>query len=223
MVFFIFRFCDKASQRKYFEDNFDFGSPTTYLAGDAFNNFKESYRLHYVDIPLLFSYGINLYAKKINFRVYLGQDFGIGIAGKCKLTGTTEMPKMLEYYNSNDKPTGETYNVFIDHTGELELFGKSGKLHDKYKAGLEVDYKYEFEAAPFKRFNAGMNLGASFEIYGFNIGFLYNWGLTNMANEKFWTSNRMQINEKYSGGVKMENYKQKLNNFQLKIGYIFRW
>jgi hypothetical protein len=196
---------------------------TTYVEGEAYDEFTEKYNLNYLEIPLIFSYRLKL-SEKINLQINAGPYIGYGLSGKCKVEGTTDMPVLTEYYTSNDNPTGETYLQNCNVTGEFDLFGTSGSRKTSFTTGEQpvYDTDYTFKASPFKKLNAGLSIGTSIEFAGFNLGLSYDIGLTNIANDDFWTSKRFPISD-YNGTERMENYSHKLNKFQVKLAYIFRY
>jgi len=198
----------------------DPSTTTTYVQGTAYDKFHEKYTLHYIEMPLLLSYRFKL-SERINYQIFAGPYFGIGVAGKCKITGSTDELDLVEYYIANDKPTGMSYYRNYIYSGELDLFGETGtSTMTNTISSWSGDYDHSFKASPFKQFNVGISLGTGFELAGFNIGVSYDWGLVNMANEEYW-SDRMTMISGYKGG-EMKDYKHKLNKFQVKIGYIFR-
>lgn len=205
-----------------FTDRFE-QSATTYIKGNANDEFTEKYTLSYLELPILFSYRFKL-AEKTNIQINAGPYIGYGLSGKCKISGSTDWPSLLEYYTRNDQLTGDSYYMHCNVNGEIDLFGKEGNSANVYTTGdaSTNEYEYDFDEAPYKRLNAGISLGAAIEFHGFNIGLSYDFGLTNMANKDYWESERMAISE-YPGSVRMEGYKQKLSKLQVKVGYIFRW
>jgi len=212
---------------KYFNSgttfNVDPSTTTTYVKGTAHDDFTEKYEMHYIELPLLLSFRFRL-SQKSNLQFYLGPYIGYGFLGECKVSGTTDWPQLKEYNKSNDSPTGETYFMNRSYRGSLDLFEKDGNTTTLYTTGnmAEHEYDYEFKDSPFKKINAGITAGAALEFSGFNIGVFHDWGLTNIANDDYWLSKRMDITQ-VDGGVRMKDYKHKLNKLQVKVGYIFRW
>jgi hypothetical protein len=196
---------------------------TTYVEGQAYDEFTEKYNLNYLEIPITFSYRFKL-SEKLNWQINAGPYIGFGLAGKCKVEGTTDMPLLTEYYTSNDDPTGKTFFQNCNVSGEFDLFGTSGSRKDSYTTGSQdvFDTDYTFKASPFKNLNTGLSIGTSIEFAGFNLGLSYDIGLTNIANDDFWKSARFPTSD-YNGTERMENYSHKLNKFQIKLAYIFRY
>lgn len=196
-------------------------SDATYVEGTAYDDFSEKYSLSYLEIPLLLSYRFNL-SKTASWQLSAGPYIGYGITGKCNVTGSTDYPSLTEYYYSNDNPTGDSYIMNCVNTGEFDLFGKTGSRNDTYTTGSmsSYDYDYTFKSSPFKKLNAGISLGTGIEFSGFNVSVSYDMGLTNIANDDYWTSERFPVSD-YTGG-KMSGYSHKINCFRVKLAYFFR-
>jgi hypothetical protein len=198
-------------------------SDITYVEGSAYDEFTEKYKLNYLEIPLTFSYRWKL-SEQVNLQANAGPYIGYGFSGKGKIEGTNDMPSLTEYYTSNDYPTGESFYQNCNVTGEFDLFGTSGSRKDSYTTGEQSVFNtdYTFKASPFKKMNAGLSIGTSIEYAGFSIGLSYDIGLTNIANDDFWKSERFPMSS-YNGTERMENYSHKLNKFKIKLAYIFRY
>jgi len=209
-----------SSSSPYRLDNY---TATTYLTGTVYDDFDENYELNYIEVPILLSYRFKL-SEKSNIQINAGPYVGYGISGKGKVTGSTDWPLLTEYYYSNSAATGQTYLINSNTEGNLDLFGKAGHSTTTYTTGDAPTntYDYTFKEAPFKNLDAGVRFGAGFEFSGFIIGVSYDLGLLNIANDEYWSSERMNISD-YRGNAKMEGYQQKLNKLQVQIGYIFRW
>ncbi len=186
-----------------------------YLEGTAVDNFTEQYTLNYVEIPLLFSSRYCL-SKKSNIQFFAGPYVAYGISGKCEITGFTDYVF--------DFPPNRFYGERCDYTGEMDLFGTSGtSTNSQTTAALSSkEHDYAFARSPFSRINAGVSFGVNVELKGFTIGASYDLGLTNIANDKYWAGERMNITG-YKSDIQPKDHKQRVNKFQLKAGYIFRW
>jgi hypothetical protein len=195
----------------------------TYVEGTAYDKFTEKYEMNYLEIPLLFSYRFKI-SEKLNWQINIGPYVGYGFSGECKISGSTDIPSLNEYNKNDDTPTGNSYFINWTYNGNLNLFNKEeGKSTTLNTITMyESEYSYNFEKSPFNNINAGISLGTAFEISGFNIGVYYDLGLINIANDEYWSSERMNITRD-DAGLRMKNYKHKLNKLQVKIGYIFRW
>ena len=89
-----------------------------------------------------------------------------------------------------------------------------------------LDYKEEwhdtFTDSPFKKLNYGLKIGATYELRGFQLGVYYNLQLSNMANDGYWNSTRIQMFNQ-TGDNLMSGYKHRLNSLEIKLGYMFRY
>jgi hypothetical protein len=195
-------------------------SPTTYLEGTVSYKFVEKYTLNYIEVPILFSYRYRL-TEKIIWQINAGPYIGYGIAGKVKIKGTQDWPELNEYYDQDDRPTGNVYHENSSLTGEIDLFGKTGTLSYTSTTARE-DTKHNLKNAPFLNLDAGVSLGTAFEYAGVNIGVYYDIGLMNMANGEYWKSERVRMSNDLEN-VSVNDYVHKLNKLQVRIGYIFRW
>jgi hypothetical protein len=84
---------------------------------------------------------------------------------------------------------------------------------------------YELPAAPYKRINYGIHLGVVYELAGFNVGISYKQQLSNMANDRYWSTDRIDFmyNALNSGSTNMAGYKQRTGSLSLSLAYIFRY
>ena len=89
---------------------------------------------------------------------------------------------------------------------------------------MSKDYLNEYQAvaAPYKRVNLGLRVGAVYEYAGIQLGLAYTQMLTNMANESFWNSGRLPIFGQTSD-VLMAGYKHRISALEIKVGYVFRY
>ncbi|MDR1380856.1 MAG: outer membrane beta-barrel protein [Tannerella sp.] len=192
---------------------------STYLEGTVFYNITEKYTLNYIELPVLLSYRHRL-SEKLIWQVSAGPYVGYGITGKAKIQGTLDWPALLEYYNSDDRPTGGIYSRSNALAGELDLFGKTGSLS---RTGDQPGgNRSDFKNAPFRNLNAGVSIGTAIEYAGFNVGVYYDMGLMNIANGDYWNSERMPAGDN-ADNVAIDNYVHRLNKIQIRVGYIYRW
>jgi hypothetical protein len=198
-------------------------TPLTYLEGTFSYDITEKYTFNYIEVPILASYRIHL-SERFIWQVNAGPYIGYGISGKAKIQGTQDW-RLIEYNNSNDRPVADdVYRRHNNLTGEIDMFGKTGfsRIAEENRS-----HTYNFKNAPFQNLNAGVSLGTAFEYAGINVGVYYDIGLMNIANENYWKSERMPVNEDTenfeSEDVRINNYAHKLNKIQIRVGYIYRW
>ena len=186
-----------------------------YMGGyDIYMDLKERYKLNYFEIPLLFSFRFKL-SEETNLQINLGPYLGYGFSGKCISTGS------VYSRDANNTATDRIDKI----KGEIYLFSGGGKVTTSYIGENRSDpntVEYNTDS-PFKRTNAGMSFGTTLESNGLFIGFSYDWGMVNIANDAYWSSDRMTFNPKATGHENLEGYQHKLNKIQIKIGYIYRW
>ncbi len=203
-------------------------TPTLYdvAIGDFQNSFKEKYAFSFMEIPLLASYRFVL-SDESNIQMDAGPVLSLAINSKMKLSGNSDSE---EIYNHiiQDNQIGAVYgNPFAQHiryNGEMNLYENRFFYTNTYSTGMSSDIDSEVQTAanPFNRLNMGVRIGIIYELAGFQLGVAYTYMLTNMANEKFWNSDRIPIFNQRSD-VLMSGYRHGLGSLQFKIGYVFRY
>ena len=199
-----------------------------YLGGPTKNNYKEEYSINQLEIPLLASYMIAT-GKISHIQLNVGPVIYYGISAKMKLSGNTDTESLHAYRYTNMQYTNQLYNnsTYSSHyagSGELNMFGKHFDYTETYTMGTNADLtkSYDLESSPYKRLNFGIRMGAAYEYAGVSLGIEYNLMLTNMANKKFWESDRLTIFDQTSGSV-MSGYKQRNSYLGIKLAYTFRY
>ncbi|MDR1115687.1 MAG: outer membrane beta-barrel protein [Tannerella sp.] len=201
----------------------EYYTPTTYLEGKGYDDFTEEYTLNYLEIPILFSYRIPL-AEKAMLQINAGPYVGYGLSAKGKIKGTRDYPSLTEYEYAGNRSTGDVHEIKSTVTGEIDMFGRSGRISQVYLTGESPVYSNndKFKNAPLRNIDAGVSLGTVLEYAGFNLGVYYDMGLMNIANTTYWKSERMRLSLD-DARTGMNGYVHKLNKIQIRIGYIFRW
>lgn len=217
----------------YYKYKNAFSQPTTlyvaqagqnYLSGTVQNSYEELYKHSLIEIPLIASYRFKLGATS-HVQVNLGPVLSYGLSAKLTLAGNTDSESMLTYNSVTHQPVNP--NAYTPwHTalnGEMDLFGKTADWKQAYtEVGVsEISLHDEFPAAPFKRFNCGLQVGAAYELSGLSFGLSYTAMLTNMANSGYWDTKRWAI--LYEGKGVMSGYKQRIHSLQVKVAYTFRY
>lgn len=199
-----------------------------YLGGSTQNKYEEEYTFNQLDIPILASYRFST-GKISHIQLNVGPVIHYGLSAKMKLSGNTDTETLHAYKYSNLQFTNQLYNnsTYSSHyagTGELDLYGKHFDYHETYTMGDNADLlkSYDLESSPFKRLNFGIRMGAAFEYAGVSLGVEYNLMLTNMADKKFWESDRLTIFDQTQGLV-MSGYKQRNSYLGVKLAYTFRY
>ena len=199
-----------------------------YLGGPTQNNYKEEYTINQLEIPILASY--RLATSRIgHVQLNVGPVVYYGLSAKMKLSGNTDTEILHAYKYTNLQYTDQLYNnsTYSSHyagSGELDLYGKHFDYTETYTMGNNADItkSYDLDSSPLNRLNFGIRMGVAFEYAGVSLGLEYNLMLTNMADKKFWESDRLTIFDQTPGTV-MSGYKQRNSYFGIKLGYTFRY
>ena len=199
-----------------------------YLGGQTENNYKEEYTLNQLEIPVLASYRIAT-SRISHVQLNVGPVIYYGLSAKMKLSGNTDTETLHAYKYTNLQYTNQLYNnsTYSSHyagSGELDLYGKHFDYTETYTMGNNADLtkSYDLDSSPFNRLNFGIRMGAAFEYAGVSLGVEYNLMLTNMADKKFWESDRLTIFDQTPGMV-MSGYKQHNSYLGIKLAYTFRY
>ncbi len=199
-----------------------------YLGGPTQNNYKEEYTINQLEIPILTSYRIAT-SRISHVQLNVGPVVYYGLSAKMKLSGKTDTETLHAYKYTNLQYTNQLYNnsTYSSHYagyGDLDLYGKHFDYTETYTMGNNADISksYDLDSSPLNRFNFGIRMGVAFEYAGVSLGLEYNLMLTNMADKKFWESDRLTIFDQ-TPGIVMSGYKQRNSYFGVKLGYTFRY
>ena len=199
-----------------------------YLGGTTENNYKEEYTINQLEIPILASYRIAT-GRISHVQLNVGPVIYYGLSSKMKLSGNTDTETLRAYKYTDLQYTNQPYNnsTYSSHyagNGELDLYGKHFDYTETYTMGNNADIRksYDLDGSPYNRLNFGVRVGTAFEYAGVSIGVEYNLMLTNMANKKFWESDRLTIFDQTPGMV-MSGYKQRNSYLGIKLAYTFRY
>ena len=208
------------------------------LFGYIYDIYEENYSMNYMNIPVLASYKLNIGKNdKFNIQFNAGFNIGIGLSGKLDYSGYNTSEQDLNpnnysldfisydqyYINGSNYPEYVYIENYIHrhsyYEGYVDLFSGDGSYTYTHVTGSAGSGNIKCEN-PYKRFNLGLNLGFDVEFAGVNLGFSYVLGLNNYANEDFWKDGRARIADYAGHGV--QNYKQRLNSFNVTVGYKIR-
>lgn len=176
----------------------------------------ERYTMTYLQIPVLAGYKLNINSKS-SIRFNAGVDLGIGLTAKCSLANG--------YANYTFSDSGYSYYGNSTYSGKVNLYSGQYDIQQKYSTGQSPSYTYSGrKTSPYKRFNLGLHLGASYSFNHLEVGASYTIGLSNIGNQQYFGStNRVGgclfVGDAISSKQGIYNYKQHLNNFQLFISY----
>lgn len=187
------------------------GTPT--IEGLVYDSYVEKYSSSYIEVPVLLSLRFAL-SRKSTIGISAGPYIAYAIGGKCKLSGSMDAPSLT----GSD---GGSYNMHADVTGEANLFKAGGSYTESYTTGNADTFDYTFSntAAPYKRFDAGLSFGITYEFSWISLTVGYDLGLVNYANKDFWETNRLKLSD-YNGAV-LPDYKQKNQKIQITLGFKF--
>lgn len=184
-------------------------------------NYKEKYKMSYINIPLMLNYRFQL-GKKIYMGIHTGLVFGIGVSGKLELEGNVD----YELYKTNDDENYWYSKSYVE--GTVDLFSTSYDLSQQYTTGSCPQYYYRGNnnAAPYKKINYSWDMGLDFDLGIFQVGMHYSLGLSNMANDEYWTSGDRVCGLLFLGDMiksyaQIRDYKQKMSVFNVVIGFKF--
>lgn len=199
-----------------------------YLGGSTENRYKEEYTINQIEVPLLGSYRIAT-NRSSHIQLNVGPVIYYGMSANMKLSGNTDTESLRAYKYTNLQFTSQlfdnsTYSSHYAGYGELNLYGKHYDHTETYTMGnnAAISKSYDLEESPLNKVNFGIRMGAAFEYAGISLGVEYNLMLTNMANKKFWESDRLTIFDQTPGTV-MSGYKQRNSYLGVKLSYTFRY
>ena len=196
--------------------------------GNQNNSYKESYTQQLIELPILASYRFVL-TRRSSLHINLGPYLSYGLSSKMKLGGSEDVTDGKIYnvlFGEVDykNPVG-TFSTTSHVNGDFNMYSKSQSYTTTAESGMnignEVENRYDFKSSPFKRFNCGIRLGATYELSGFQLGLQYDFQVTNMANKDFWESSRVPILGK-PGANNMSGYSHRIHSLAVTVGYIFR-
>lgn len=202
----------------------------TYQKGVTQNRYTEDYSMSFIDIPILASYRIPV-TKISHVQIHVGPVISCGLSAKMKLSGNTDANNMHMYKIVNKQMTDQRANMYnytweTMGSGEMDLYAKSVDYTETYSDAImsngDILKNSSFDASPLKRFNLAARIGVAYEYAGVSLGVEYNFMLTNMANKKFWESERWKIFDK-GADILMSGYNQRNHYLSVKLGYTFRY
>lgn len=217
-----------------FEFDFNRDVPSTqphyYIKGYTQNTYKEKYSMKILEMPVMFSYRFPINDIS-HFQLDMGPVISYGITAKMNINGTSDSETMTAYWIKDNNKTDIVYTGIIANdmhytgVGEFDLFGRDvdyKQIHTVSNGSAQTfSYATTVKDAPLKRLNFLLSAGFLYEIRGFGVGVYYNYMLSNMANQKYWESDRWPIFQQ-TANIQMTNYVQKNNYFSLKVTYSFR-
>lgn len=190
------------------------------------NSFSENYKFHMIEIPVLASYRLVLTDKQ-NLQLNLGPVISIAAGGALSFSGNSDSESVYQHsiiYNKVGPVIGNVSQEHMKYAGDMNLFSNSINCTVTKSTGMNVgqESSYTTAAAPYKRINLGIRAGLTYEYAGLQFALSYTHMVTNMANTKFWETDRYPVFGQTSD-ILMSGYKQHLNGLRFSLGYIFRY
>lgn len=196
--------------------------------GKVANSYEEKYTHSMLEIPVLASYRFVL-TKTGSLHLNFGPYLTYGFSAKMDLSGSSEYSGDVYLVTQDGAITDRRLGDFSGSdkvSGDFDLFNKTQSYVKIAESTASLDYKEEwqdtFTDSPFKKLNYGLKIGATYELRGFQLGVYYNLQLSNMANDGYWNSTRIQMFNQ-TGDNLMSGYKHRLNSLEIKLGYMFRY
>lgn len=174
---------------------------------------NEKYSISYIQVPVLIGYDLDFDVSS-SVRINAGVIAGIGVSAKCKLENG--------YSNYTTKNNGDASSVY---SGSFDLYSGDYSISQTYMTGIQDTYEYKDKvAAPFKRFDLALSVGASYVIRSFEFGVAYNIGLSNIANDEYFSSTNRVGGCLFPGRVirseqGIYDYKHKVNILRFFVNY----
>lgn len=201
-----------------------------YEKGTTQNRYTEDYSMSFLDIPVLASYRIPV-TRISHVQISLGPVISLGLSAKLKLSGNTDADNMYRYKIVNRQLTDQRadayrYEWHYGGSGELDMYAKDVAYTETWSdaalTNTTVKKNQTFEASPLKRLNMGARIAVGYEYAGISLSVEYNFMLTNMANKKFWESERWKVFDQGADAI-MSGYKQRNHYLAVKLAYTLRY
>lgn len=198
-----------------------------YLRGEMLSSYKEDYSMMELDIPVLVSYRIPI-TRKSHFQINAGPVLCLGLKSELDFSGKSNSEDMKAYKIINGTMTSQLYDnsssaSHLNYSGNLNMYADEVTLKwytsDGANGGNEDPCK--FASSPYNRINFGLRFGLGYEFMGISLNVSYQYMVTNMANRRFWDSDRWTI---FNNSTQlMTGYTQRNNLLTITIGYTFRY
>lgn len=197
--------------------------------GNMKNSYKEDYTMHSVELPILASYRF-VFSKISSLHLNLGPYLSYGLSSSLKFSGSSECEGYIYPKIGSEIDYSEVLGTFINTyhvSGDLDMYSKDFSItkttENTNDIGLEDTSDFHFKKSPISKLNYGIKAGVSYEVRGFQLGLVYTFQLSNMANSSFWESSRIPIFNNFVGENNMSGYKYRIHSLDVKLGYVFRY
>lgn len=194
----------------------------TLIEGNTANIYHEDYQLNYVDVSLPLSYRLPLGTKSF-FGINAGLVVSKAFNSRMKLNGNTTS-SFMDYVGIVGDTGDNGWHYSLE--GDLDLLAANGLYTVIYtgddQSSIPIIHPADILSAPLKSISFGSILGVSYEYRGFAISIDYYAMLNNIANSKFWDSERFEIFT-FGSDVLMSGYKQRNHRLQITLSYTLRY
>ena len=202
----------------------------SYLKGMSKNSYEERYAFHMIDVPILASYRFPI-DRSSNIHIDFGPYISCGVAANMHLSGTTDSKTMSKYAIENgvytdNKISANLFSMHIRNDATVDLYSNTTKITETHTSGADLSHSrlVRLEDAPYNRINMGLIVGCHYEFAGLCVGINYRQMVTNMANNKFWDSERLKLlNTINKDPLNIAGYNQRFGFLSLSVSYILRY
>lgn len=216
--------------KNQFDGFLDITRPMTnqfYLKGEMLSSYKEDYSMMELDIPILVSYRVPI-TKKSHVQINIGPVLCMGLKSELDFSGKSNSENMKAYKIINGNMTTQLYDngnyaSHLNYSGNLNMYSDDVilKWYTSDGANGANEDPYKLASAPYNRINFGLRFGVGYEFWGISLNVSYQYMVTNMANRKFWDSDRWTI---FNNSTQlMTGYSQRNNILLVTLGYTFRY
>lgn len=198
-----------------------------YLRGKVLSSFSEQYTSMSLDIPVLVSYRVPL-TKKSHLQLNVGPVLDLGLSSNLDFSGKANSEDLRAYKIVNGQMTDIPYDQgrhssHLNYSGKFNMYEKKVNLNWYTSDGGNgiVTDPYDFDTSPYNRVNFGLRFGIGYEFMGISLNVFYQWMVSNMANRKFWESDRWTV---FNNATQlMTGYNQHNNLLMVTLGYTLRY
>jgi len=202
----------------------------SYLKGMSKNSYEERYAFHMIDVPILASYRFPI-DRSSNIHIDFGPYISCGVAANMHLSGTTDSKTMSKYAIENgvytdNKISANLFSMHIRNNATVDLYSNTTEITETNTSGADLSHSrlIRLEDAPYNRINMGLIVGCHYEFAGLCVGINYRQMVTNMANNKFWDSERLKLlNIINKDPLNIAGYNQRFGFLSLSVSYILRY
>ena len=202
----------------------------SYLKGMSKNSYEERYAFHMIDVPILASYRFPI-DRSSNIHIDFGPYISCGVAAYMHLSGTTDSKTMSKYAIENgvytdNKISANLFSMHIRNDATVDLYSNTTTITETHTSGADLSHSrlVRLEDAPYNRINMGLIVGCHYEFAGLCVGINYRQMVTNMANNKFWDSERLKLlNTINKDPLNIAGYNQRFGFLSLSVSYILRY